>query len=56
MKTLASLFASILIATSLFVSTAYAVGDSQMVDEQVVYSSSGGKYHQCFLEGNVGCK
>ena len=56
MKKLISLFASVLIATSFFVSTAYAVGDSKMVNEQVVYNSGGGKYQQCFLEGHVGCK
>lgn len=57
MKTLTSLFASALIATSLFATSAFAVTDSQMITEApVAMSSAGGTYHQCFLEGNPGCK
>lgn len=61
MKILTSLFASALIATSLFASTAFAATeDSQITNaQQVVFNgggSAGGRYHECFLAGDIGCK
>lgn len=56
MKTLTSLFASALFATSLFASSAFAATDSQTGSEARDAMSGGGKYHQCFLAGNPGCK
>ena len=56
MKTLTSLFASALIAASLFTSSAFAADGNQITNEQpIAYSSGGGTYHECFLKGNPGC-
>ena len=55
MKKLIALFTPILLASSLFSVPAFAVENSQLVNEQVV-NAGGSNYHQCFLEGNPGCK
>ena len=56
MKILTSLFASALFATSLFATSAYAINDSQMVDEQQIVHMGGGRYYECFLADDPGCK
>jgi len=59
MKILNSFLASILIATSFFATSVYASADSQIVSEQQLIQASasgGGRYHECFLAGNPGCK
>lgn len=56
MKILTSLFASALFATSLFATNVYAVSDTQMVDEQQTVHMGGGRYYECFLAGDPGCK
>ena len=58
MKALTTLFASALVATSLFSSTAFAAVDNQITNQQqIVFSgSAGGQYHECFLAGDPGCR
>ena len=57
MKMLTGLFSSALIATSLFTSSAFAASETPTIaEQQEVVSMGGGRYHECFLKGNVGCK
>ncbi len=56
MKKLIAVFAPVLIATSLFAAPVSAVETNQSFNASVISASGGGAFHECFLEGNVGCQ